>query len=81
MIEPGRELDLSQETVRAKRCGEIGVQHFQRDEALVLPVLCEIDGCHAATAQLPVDDIRIRERGPKLLDRKRSLRHLAFMIV
>lgn len=33
--------------------GEIGLQHLERDQALVAGALCEKNGRHSAAAQLP----------------------------
>src|SRR5687768_6399046 len=55
MVEPRGELYLAQETVGPKRSRQIRMQHLEGDDALVLPVLREIDGRHAATSKLTVD--------------------------
>jgi len=54
--EPGREPRLAQEAV-AKRLvpGEVLGQHLERDRPVELPISGEIDGCHAAAAERPLD--------------------------
>src|SRR5688500_15665981 len=54
MVQPRGELDLPQESIGPERSRQIRMQHLERDDALVLPVLREIDGRHAATAKLTV---------------------------
>ena len=43
MLEPRGRLDLGQEPLGAERGGEIGVQHLDRDVAIVAEVVREID--------------------------------------
>ena len=52
-------LDLGEEPLGAERRGEIGVQHLDRDVAVVLEVVREIDGRHAAAAELALDAVAI----------------------
>jgi hypothetical protein len=81
MIEPRGKLDLSQESIRTERCGEIRVENLQCDETLVLSVLSEIDGSHSSTTELSVNRIGLREGISKLVERKRCLAHIALAIV
>jgi hypothetical protein len=41
MIEPRRELYLTQKTIGPQRSGQIGVQDLERYDAIVLRILCE----------------------------------------
>ena len=50
-------LDLAGEAVRAERGGELGAEHLDRDLAIVLQVLGEVDGGHAALAELALDPV------------------------
>ena len=59
MIEPGGNLDLAQEAVGAERGGELGVQHLEGDDAVVLEIAGEVDGGHAPAAELALDLITI----------------------
>ena len=62
MLQPGGELDLAQEALRAERGGELGVEHLERDRAVVLEVVGEIDGGHAAAAELALERVTVRQR-------------------
>ena len=57
MLQSRGELDLAQEALRAERMRQLGVQHLDRDEPLVLDVVREIDGGGAATANLALQDV------------------------
>ena len=59
------DLDLPQEPSGAERGGELGPQHLDRDLAVVLEVLGEIDGGHAALAELALDAVAVGEGGAK----------------
>jgi hypothetical protein len=48
VIEPCRQLDLAEKTVGPERRREVRMQDFQRDRAIVLPVLSEINRRHSA---------------------------------
>ena len=62
MLEPGGDLDLAMEPLGAQRGGEFLAQHLQRDLAVVLQVLGEIDRGHPARTQLPLDRVAVSER-------------------
>ena len=57
MIESRGELDLSQETIRAERCGEIRMKNLECDDAIVLAILREINRRHSASSELAVDRV------------------------
>ena len=63
VLEVGGELDLGQEALGADHGGELGAQHLERDAAVVADVLGEIDGRHAAGADLTVQAIAVRQGG------------------
>ena len=52
MLEVRRRPNLGEESLGAERGGQLGVQHLERDLARVLHVASEIDGRHAARAEL-----------------------------
>ncbi len=45
-------LDLALEALRAKRVGQLGVEHLECHSTAVPDVLREVDRSHSATAQL-----------------------------
>ena len=57
MLEPRRDVDLAGEAVGAERGGELGPEDLHRHLALVLQVLGEEDGGHAALAELALDAV------------------------
>ena len=61
MLERRRRRDLLHESLGAKHGGELGLQHLERDLALVLDVLGEIDRGHPALPKLTLDAVAIRE--------------------
>ncbi len=63
MIEPGRDPDLAQEPFGAEHGRQLRPQHLERDPAVVPQVLGQVDRCHAALAELPLDAVAIGEGG------------------
>ena len=59
MLQGGDGLDLAEEPLGADDRGELRAQHLDRDLAVVLEVVREIDGGHAAGAELALDAIAI----------------------
>ena len=59
MLQPGGEPDLAQEPLGAERGGELGVQHLERDLAVVLEVVREVDRGHAAAAELALERVAV----------------------
>jgi hypothetical protein len=57
-----RDLDLAEEPLVAECGGELGAEHLDRDVAMVLAILGEIDRRHAASADLSLDRVAVRER-------------------
>jgi hypothetical protein len=66
VLQRRRRPDLGQKPLRAQCCRELGVQHFDRDQAVVLRVACEIHDRHAATPDLTLDDVAAGERRGEL---------------
>ena len=63
VLQPGGEPDLAQEALRAERGGELGVQHLERDLAVVLEVVREIDRGHAPAAELALERVAVGQGG------------------
>ena len=63
MLEVGGDLDLGQEAGAAEDGGELGVEDLDGDLAAVLGVLGEIDGGHAALAQLAHEPVAVGQGG------------------
>ena len=66
VLQPGGELDLAQEPLGAERCGELRMEHLERDRPVVLQVLGQVDGRHAAAAELAVERVAVGEGGLEL---------------
>ena len=62
MLQRGGRLDLGEKPLAAQRRGEIGVEHLDRDAAIVLHVVREVHGRHAAATELALDAVAIGER-------------------
>ena len=59
MLQVGGDLDLGEEAVAADDGAELGMQDLDRDLAAVLQVLGEVDGGHAALAELALDAVAV----------------------
>jgi hypothetical protein len=59
--------DLTEEAFLADRRRMLSVKHLHRDAALVLEVLGEVHGCHAAPAELALDTVAVSQRAAQLL--------------
>src|SRR5487761_2103158 len=57
MLQVGRGLDLGQEALAADHGRELGAQDLQRDLAVVLEIVGEINGRHAARAELALEAV------------------------
>ena len=55
MLQARRRLDLGDEALAAEHGGEFGLEHLDRDVAVVLEVVGEIDRRHAAGAEFALD--------------------------
>src|SRR5512143_4166789 len=56
-------LDLAQESLTAEGGRELRVQDLDRDVAIVLEVVREINGCHAAGTKFALDAVAIGDGG------------------
>src|SRR6266508_5765196 len=79
MIQPCSELDLPQKPIGAEGRGELGVKHLERNDAVVLDVLREVHGRHAAATELAIHRVRVRKCGAELFSRQ-THRHIACAI-
>ena len=68
MLQRGDRLDLAEEPLGADHRGQLGPQHLDRDLAPVLEVLGEVDGGHAALAELALDPVAVGEGGTQTLE-------------
>jgi hypothetical protein len=57
MLEPRGRTDLAQKAIGAKDRAELGVQHLDGDVPIVLGVVGEVDGGHAPSTELALDDV------------------------
>jgi hypothetical protein len=57
VLQVGGRLDLGEESLGPHHGGELGLQDLERDLALVLEVVGEVDGRHAALAELALDTV------------------------
>ena len=74
MLQRRGELDLLQEPLAADHRAELRVQHLDRHLAPVLQVLGEVDGGHAALAELALEAIALGEGGGEAVE----IGHLAW---
>ena len=65
--EPGGEADLALEALRPERGGELGVEDLQGDGAVMLEVVGEIDGRHAAAPELALEAVAVLQSGGERL--------------
>ena len=68
MLEVGGGLDLAEEALAADCGGQFGPQDLDRDLAIVLEILGEVDGGHAARAELALDAVAVGERSREAFD-------------
>ena len=62
MLQVGRGTDLHQKPLGADRGSQLGAQHLPGHASIVLAIVREIDGGHAAFAQLAFEAIAVGER-------------------
>ena len=67
MLQRGRHANLTQKPLGAEHRAELGVEHFERNAALVLLVAREKHGGHAAASDLAIDRVRLAERALELV--------------
>src|SRR3972149_4401094 len=63
------DLDLPQEPLRAQQGRELGLQNLDRDLAVVLEVLGEVDSSHASAAEFTLDAVAVRQGSPQTIER------------
>ena len=63
MLQVGGDLDLREEPLGAEHGAELRLEHLDRDLAIVLEVVGEIDRGHAALAELPLDAVAVGKCG------------------
>src|SRR3990172_1952540 len=63
------DLDLPQEPLRAQQGRELGLQNLDRDLAVVLEVLGEVDSSHASAAELALKPVAVGQRGLETIER------------
>ena len=63
MLQPRREHDFPLKPLGAKGSGELGQKYFQRDRAIVLEIVGEVDRRHSSVAQLPFEAVAGGEGG------------------
>ena len=69
MLQARRGADFAQEPFAAKRRTQVGVQHLDGDIALVLEIVREVHGGHAAGAEFAVEAVAIGQRGGEAFER------------
>ena len=69
MLEAGRDPDLAEEAVGADAGVQLGAEHIDGDGAVVLAVLGQEHGGHAAATEFAVDGIGLRQGVAQALDR------------
>ena len=63
MVELGRDGDLAQEPLGAKRVAELRMENLDSHRAVVLEIAREEDSRHAALAELALDVVAVGECG------------------
>src|SRR5882762_6587279 len=63
MVEPSGYSDFTEEPVREQGGGEFGAENLERDRAVVLEVLGEVNCGHPAARKLTLDRVAVGEGG------------------
>ena len=74
MIEPGRDLDFSQEALVAYRLLHVGVEDLHGDLAMVTKVGSTVHHARAASRDFRVEAVAALQRSVETLDRGRHIR-------
>src|SRR5262249_33710394 len=61
MLEPGRDLDLAQESLGAEDGRDVVAEHLEGDESSVFDVAGKKDGSHTAATELALDDVAVAD--------------------
>ena len=72
MLQPRGGADFTQETLTAECRAEVRMQHLDRYITIVLQIVREIHGSHAAGAELAVDAVAVGDCGGQAVH---ALRH------
>ncbi len=68
VLKPSLNADFAEESLGAERRGQLGLEHLDRDVAIVLEVVRPIDIGHTAAPDLTVERITVRKRGPQAVN-------------
>jgi hypothetical protein len=68
MLQPRGHPDLALEPVGSHRSAELGMEHLECDWTVLLEIVRQIDGRHAASAELLLDPVPIRQAALQLLE-------------
>jgi len=68
MVERSGDLDLAEKPLGAEGLRDFRPEDLQRHRPVVLQVMGEIDGGHAAMAELPVEAVAVREGGTEAVE-------------
>ena len=61
MVELGRDGDLAEEPLGAERVGKFRVEDLDRHLTVVLEIVGEVDGGHAALAELALEQVTVAQ--------------------
>ena len=61
MLKPGSELGLAKEPLRTQGSGQLRSEHLERDRSVMAKVVREVNGRHAAPAELMLDAVTVPE--------------------
>src|SRR5215213_933464 len=61
MLEPGRDLDLPEETIGPQACGQLRAQNLDGDLTVVLQVLRQVHRPHSALPQCALEAIAVAQ--------------------
>ena len=70
MLEVRRGLDLAEEPLGPDHGGEFGAKDLERDLPVVLQVVREVHGGHAAGAEFPLDTVSTFECGVQVREHR-----------
>ena len=72
VLQAGGEMDLAEKPIGSEGGGELGVEHLDRDGAIVLEVTREPDGGHASAAELALEGVPVCQ---SFAQRRYRIRH------
>jgi hypothetical protein len=59
VLQAGGGPDLTEEPIGAERVSQLGVEHFEGDDTVVLEIVREVHRGHSAAADLPLQGISV----------------------